>query len=103
MARQRMNQVDTIRTVKRRERRAPSQPVSECARPPTIHHSRFTVHQSHRLRYSHRGMSWFYRTFLRPALFAQESEDVHDRTLRALAWASRREVLCDALASFYAT
>ncbi|HEY2951192.1 MAG TPA: dihydroorotate dehydrogenase (quinone) [Verrucomicrobiae bacterium] len=48
-------------------------------------------------------MSWFYRTFLRPALFAQESEDVHDRTLRALAWASRREVLCDALASFYAT
>ena len=45
-------------------------------------------------------MSWFYRTFIRPALFARESEEIHHQTLQALAWASRREVLCDALASF---
>jgi dihydroorotate dehydrogenase len=47
-------------------------------------------------------MSWFYRTFLRPALFAQESEDVHQRTLQALARVSRHEVLCDALSAFCA-
>ncbi len=46
-------------------------------------------------------MSWFYRTFLRPALFAQDSEDIHNRTLGALGWASRHESLCDALASFH--
>ncbi len=46
-------------------------------------------------------MSWFYRTLLRPALFAQDSETIHNRTLRALGWASRREILCDALASVY--
>lgn len=45
-------------------------------------------------------MSWFYRTFLRPALFAQDSEAIHQRTLRALAWASRRESVCDLLESF---
>jgi dihydroorotate dehydrogenase len=46
-------------------------------------------------------MSWFYRTFIRPALFAQDSEAVHDHTLRALSLASRKEVLCDALATFF--
>jgi dihydroorotate dehydrogenase len=46
-------------------------------------------------------MSWFYRTFLRPALFAQDSEEIHNRTLKALGWASRRESLCDVLAAFY--
>ena len=47
-------------------------------------------------------MSWFYRTFARPALFAQDSEEIHDRTMRALEWASRREVVCDLLSSIYA-
>lgn len=46
-------------------------------------------------------MSWFYRTIVRPALFAHESEQIHDRTLAALGMASRHAVLCDALDSFY--
>jgi dihydroorotate dehydrogenase len=44
--------------------------------------------------------TWFYRTFVRPALFAQESEAIHIRTIAALGWLSRHEVLCDALGSF---
>ena len=47
-------------------------------------------------------MSWFYRSFIRPFLFAQDSEDVHNRTLSALALASRHETLCEALETFYA-
>lgn len=46
-------------------------------------------------------MSWFYRTFVRPALFAQDSEEIHNRTLALLSHLSRHEVLCDALQSFY--
>ena len=46
-------------------------------------------------------MSWFYRAAVRPVLFAQDSEVIHDRTLNALAWAARRELICDALASFF--
>jgi dihydroorotate dehydrogenase len=46
-------------------------------------------------------MSWFYRTCIRPALFAQDSEGVHNRTMAALGWASRHESACEALASFY--
>ena len=47
-------------------------------------------------------MSWFYRTLIRPALFAQDSEEIHNRTLAALGWASRHESVCDALAAFHA-
>ena len=47
-------------------------------------------------------MSWLYRTFLRPMLFSQEAEEVHERTLAALALASRRPVLGEALSAFYA-
>jgi dihydroorotate dehydrogenase len=47
-------------------------------------------------------MSWFYRTFLRPALFTLDSEDIHNRTLAALSWASRHESVCEALGGFYA-
>ncbi len=43
------------------------------------------------------GMSWFYRAVVRPALFARESEEIHNLTLRALEQISRREVLCEAL------
>lgn len=46
-------------------------------------------------------MSWFYRTLIRPALFAQDSEEIHNRTLDALGRVGRNEVLCDALAAFY--
>src|SRR6266478_6363103 len=46
-------------------------------------------------------MSWFYRTFIRPALFAQDSETIHGRTMHMLARASRSEVLCDLLEFFF--
>lgn len=46
-------------------------------------------------------MSWFYRTVIRPALFAQESEEIHNRTLAALGRAGRHPALCDALDAFY--
>src|SRR5438094_434770 len=48
-------------------------------------------------------MSWFYRKLVRPALFSLDSEEVHNRTLTALAWLGRHEVLCEAIASFYQT
>ncbi len=46
-------------------------------------------------------MSWFYRNVVRPVLFSLDSEETHNRTLKALGRASRHEVFCDALASFY--
>src|SRR5437773_166226 len=46
-------------------------------------------------------MSWFYRNLARPALFSLDSEEIHNRTLNALGWLGRHEVLCEALASFY--
>jgi dihydroorotate dehydrogenase len=46
-------------------------------------------------------VNWSYRHLIRPALFTQDSETIHERTLRALAWASRHELLCDAAASFF--
>ncbi len=48
-------------------------------------------------------MSWFYRTVLRPALFAQDSEAIHNFTLAALGRASMHASVCDALAAFYDT
>ena len=47
-------------------------------------------------------MSLFYRTFVRPLLFAQESEPIHNRTLAALSWASEHPALCLAAESFFA-
>jgi dihydroorotate dehydrogenase len=46
-------------------------------------------------------MSWCYRTLLRPALFAQDSEKIHDRTLRALAFASRHGLICKTLDALF--
>jgi dihydroorotate dehydrogenase len=46
-------------------------------------------------------MSWFYRTLLRPLLFAQDSEKVHNRTLGALAWAARHPSICGGLSSVF--
>ncbi|TAK94259.1 MAG: quinone-dependent dihydroorotate dehydrogenase [Verrucomicrobia bacterium] len=45
-------------------------------------------------------MGWLYRRLIRPALFAQEAERVHDFTLARLAWASRHRWACNALQSF---
>jgi len=44
-------------------------------------------------------MSWFYRKLVRPALFSQDSEEIHNRTLNALGWLGRRELLCEGLGS----
>lgn len=38
-------------------------------------------------------MSWWYRHGIRPILFAQDPEDIHERTLRWLGWCSRRPLL----------
>jgi dihydroorotate dehydrogenase len=46
-------------------------------------------------------MSWFYRTFVRPVLFAQESEGIHDRTIDTLCRLSRSEMACDIVAEVY--
>ncbi|MDB6021854.1 MAG: hypothetical protein JWQ04_1711 [Pedosphaera sp.] len=46
-------------------------------------------------------MSWCYRNLLRPALFAQDSENIHNRTLRGLAFASRHQLICKTLATLY--
>jgi dihydroorotate dehydrogenase len=47
-------------------------------------------------------VSWHYEQLIRPVLFSQDSEEIHNRTLTALGWASRREVFCDAAAAFFA-
>ena len=46
-------------------------------------------------------MSWLYRTFLRPSLFAQDSESIHNFTLKSLGRVSRTPLLCDALSCFF--
>jgi len=43
-----------------------------------------------------------YRRLIRPVLFAQEAEQVHDRTMRFLATASRSGPLCGMLGSLFA-
>ena len=47
-------------------------------------------------------MSWFYRHLIRPALFTQDPEEIHERTIWALGWAARHELACGALESFLA-
>ncbi len=46
-------------------------------------------------------MSWLYRTFVRPALFEFDSEEIHDRTLRGLAWAAQRPALCEMASQWF--
>ena len=46
-------------------------------------------------------MSWFYRNLIRPVLFLQDSERIHDRMLRALGKASRSKVLTGLASAFY--
>jgi dihydroorotate dehydrogenase len=45
-------------------------------------------------------MSWFYRNLVRPVLFTQNAEDIHNQTMRVLNLASRRELVCEAMHSF---
>jgi dihydroorotate dehydrogenase len=47
-------------------------------------------------------VSWLYRNLIRPVLFAQDAEQVHQRTMRALSWAARRPLACETLESFFA-
>lgn len=47
-------------------------------------------------------MSWIYRNLLRPFLFAQECEAIHNRTLRGLGWVSRHPLLTSLTSSMYA-
>jgi dihydroorotate dehydrogenase len=44
-------------------------------------------------------MGWCYRHLLRPALFTQNPEQIHNRTMRSLAWVSRHQAVCDAVES----
>lgn len=45
-------------------------------------------------------MGWFYRHLLRPALFTQNPEQIHNRTMRALAWVGRHQLVSGAVESF---
>jgi dihydroorotate dehydrogenase len=47
-------------------------------------------------------VSWFYRSLIRPVLFAQNSEKIHDRTLKALGCAARHRFLTGLTAALYA-
>ncbi|MSU36732.1 MAG: quinone-dependent dihydroorotate dehydrogenase [Pedosphaera sp.] len=46
-------------------------------------------------------MSWLYRRVIRPVLFSQNSEVIHDRTLQALAWGARRPPLVRLVPAVY--
>ncbi|MDB6123550.1 MAG: dihydroorotate oxidase [Pedosphaera sp.] len=46
-------------------------------------------------------MGWMYRNILRPLLFMQDSEKIHNQTLNALAWASRNQWVGGALSSAF--
>jgi len=47
-------------------------------------------------------VDWFYRKCLRPCLFTQDSEEIHNFTVEALGLVGRHPVLCELLASLYA-
>jgi dihydroorotate dehydrogenase len=44
-------------------------------------------------------LAWCYRRVLRPVLFAQDAEAIHDRTLAGLGWVSRHRAVCRLLGS----
>jgi dihydroorotate dehydrogenase len=47
-------------------------------------------------------MSWCYHRMIRPLLFRQDSESIHNRTISALARASRSPGVCSLLSAIYA-
>lgn len=46
-------------------------------------------------------MLWLYRNLIRPVLFQQDSEAIHERTIAALARVSRQPTLCEAMAAWF--
>lgn len=48
-------------------------------------------------------MSWCYRHFVRPFLFTQDSERIHNFTLRNLSWASRHPKVSNFIGNVFAT
>ncbi len=46
-------------------------------------------------------MSWLYRTFVRPALFTQDGESIHNFTISLLALASRHPAICAGLGACF--
>ena len=46
-------------------------------------------------------MSWFYRHVARPLLFSQDSEAIHERTMRGLALASQSALVCQAIHGWF--
>jgi dihydroorotate dehydrogenase len=46
-------------------------------------------------------VSWFYRAIVRPALFAQDAEQIHHRTITALGCVSRNSLLQDFTSAVY--
>lgn len=48
-------------------------------------------------------VSWFYHHLIRPVLFTQDAEQIHNRMMRTLGWVGRHELVCDAVASFFGT
>jgi dihydroorotate dehydrogenase len=46
-------------------------------------------------------MSWCYRHLIRPALFTQDSESIHNRTIAALARVSRSPAVCATVSALY--
>lgn len=47
-------------------------------------------------------MGWLYRNLVRPILFSQDSEEIHNLTLAGLGRVGRHTVLCDATESLFA-
>jgi dihydroorotate dehydrogenase len=46
-------------------------------------------------------VSWFYHHLIRPVLFTQDAERIHNRMMRSLGWVGRHRLACDAVASFF--
>jgi dihydroorotate dehydrogenase len=47
------------------------------------------------------GTTWLYKKLLRPVLFEQNPEEIHERLIHTLGWVSRQELLCDAVHAFF--
>jgi dihydroorotate dehydrogenase len=47
--------------------------------------------------------NWCYRNVFRPILFTQDSEKIHDRTLKLLGWASRHECVSNFAGKIFST
>jgi len=48
-------------------------------------------------------MSWLYKRLVRPVLFTQNPERIHNRTMRMLGWAGRHAPVCRALGAAFSS